>query len=807
MFRDDFVWGVAASAYQVEGRNSDFGSGKTIWDTFTEQGRISDGYSAEDGCLHIDHYKEDYALMKQLGIRAYRFSVNWARILPEGTGKVNEAGVALYRDMIAEMKKNGITPYLTMYHWELPQALQEKGGWLNEQIAEWFGEYAKVIAESFSDLCEYFITLNEPQCFVGIGHLHGVHAPGAKLSYQETFQIAHNALKAHGTAVRMLRKHACRKIQVGYAPTCGVAYPATDKKEDIEAARAVYFSQNNPIDNWTWNVAWFSDPVFLGNYPEDGLQKYAQYLPNITKEDMELISEPLDFMGQNIYNGYMVRCGEDGKPEYVNREPGLAKTAAQWPVTPECLYWGIKFLYERYGLPIYVTENGMSCHDTISADDKVHDPDRIAFLDRYLGALQKAADEGADVRGYFQWTFLDNFEWDKGYTERFGIVYVDFVTKKRIPKDSAYWYKEVTETNGRSLTVNMRKKQELYIEPLHPCLQYMGRIDFAKEGGPEWVFPCTNVKFRFYGTDCRVRLTNHHQYWDNYMGYLLDGVEHSFKLPESGSKVFVLAEGLEAAEHEILLFKRQDSCHTVQIQGFYFNEGAKLLGCPPLPERRIEVYGDSVSAGEVSEALEYTGKQDPQHNGEYSNSYYSYAWLTARRLNAQLHDIAQGGIALLDDTGWFGWPAYKGIGCMYDKIQYNPQLGVQTQWDFSLYTPDVVVVAIGQNDSNPNDYMAEDYSGEAADYWRASYRRFIERLRRLYPNAEIILATTILNHHPNWDKAIDEVCAGLNQKDKKVHHFLYEKNGSGTPGHIRIPEAEKMSEELAAFIESLHPFG
>ena len=461
MFRNGFVWGVAASAYQVEGRNRDFGSGKTIWDTFTEQGRILDGYSAEDGCLHIEHYKEDYALMKQLGIHAYRFSINWARILPEGTGKVNEEGVALYRDMIAEMKKNSITPYLTMYHWELPQALQDKGGWLNEQIVEWFGEYAKVVAERFSDLCEYFITLNEPQCFVGIGHLNGAHAPGAKLSYQETFQIAHNALKAHGMAVRMLRKYARRRIQIGYAPTCGVAYPATDSKEDIEAAREFYFSQNNSMDNWTWNVAWFSDPVFLGKYPEDGLKKYAQYLPDITKEDMELISEPLDFMGQNIYNGYMIRRGADGRPEYVSREPGLAKTAAQWPVTPECLYWGIKFLYERYGLPIYVTENGMSCHDMVSADGKVHDPNRITFLDEYIGALQKAADEGADIRGYFEWTFLDNFEWDKGYTERFGLVYVDFVTKQRIPKDSAYWYKEVMETNGRSLTINT-----VYYKPL-----------------------------------------------------------------------------------------------------------------------------------------------------------------------------------------------------------------------------------------------------------------------------------------------------------------------------------------------------
>ena len=800
MFRKDFVWGVASSAYQVEGRNRDFGSGKTIWDTFTEQGRILDGHTAEDGCNHIDHYKEDLALMKEFGVKAYRFSMNWARILPEGTGTVNGEAIKLYREMILEMKKNGITPYITMYHWELPQALQDKGGWLNEEIIDAFGEYAKVVAENFSDLCEHFITLNEPQCFVGIGYLTGIHAPGLKLSYRETFQIAHNALRAHGTAVKQLRKYACRPIQVGYAPTCGVAYPASDKPEDIAAAREYYFTQNNPMDNWTWNVAWFSDPVFLGHYPEDGLKKYAEWLPEITKEDMELISQPLDFMGQNIYNGYMIRCGADGKPEYVNRPAGLPKTAAQWPVTPECLYWGIKFLYERYRLPIYITENGMSCHDTVSEDGKVHDPNRITFLDQYISALQKANDEGADVRGYFEWTFLDNFEWDKGYTERFGLVYVDFQTKERIPKDSAYWYKEVMETNGRNLSVN--KQSELFVSPEHDSLQYMGRIDFDKTGGPEFVFPCTFVRIKFKGTGIRVALTNTKGYWGNYMGYILDGVQEKFKLEGDGRTEYILGENLEDTEHELMLFKRMDSCHTVQFHGFYLNEGARVLTLPPLPERRIEVYGDSVSAGEVSEAVGYEGQPDPQHDGELSNSYYSYSWILARKLEAQLHDIAQGGIALLDDTGWFAGPACKGMFSAYDKIQYNPDFGVQKRWDFSRYTPQVVIVAIGQNDSHPENYMAEDYNGEKAIYWRMAYRDFIGKLRVRYPEAHIILTTTILNHDAAWDTAIDEVCRKLREKDEKIHHFLYEKNGCGTHGHIRISEAEDMAEQLKMFIKS-----
>ena len=466
MFRDDFVWGVASSAYQVEGRDPEDGCGKNIWDTFTEEGRIQDGKNAYTACDHMHRYKEDYKLMKLLGIKAYRFSMSWARILPEGTGQVNEKAIAMYRDMILTMKENGIEPYITMYHWEFPQALQDKGGWLNEDVIQWFGEYAKVVAENFSDICVYFITLNEPECFVGLGHLSGVHAPGLKLPYKDVFQIAHNALRAHGQAVINLRKYACRPIKVGYAPTCGMAYPATDSPEDIEAARKTLFGFHQPMDNWTWNVAWFNDPVFLGKYPEEGLKKFAEYLPEITDEDMKLISQPLDFMGQNIYNGYMMRQGENGEPEYVDREAGAAKTAAGWPVTPECFYYGVKFLYERYKLPLYITENGMSCHDDVSLDGRVHDPNRQNFLDLYISALQRANDDGADVRGYFLWTLLDNFEWDKGYTERFGIVYVDFKTQKRIVKDSAFWYQKIIESNGRELTVNKKTRPILFLNPV-----------------------------------------------------------------------------------------------------------------------------------------------------------------------------------------------------------------------------------------------------------------------------------------------------------------------------------------------------
>lgn len=466
MFRDDFVWGVASSAYQIEGKDPQDGAGKMIWDTFAEEGHIADGKNAAVTCDHMHRYRDDYRLMRLLGIKAYRFSVNWSRIMPEGTGRVNEKAIALYRDMIAAMKENGITPYLTMYHWELPQALQDRGGWLNEESILWFAEYAKVIAENFTDICEYIVTLNEPQCFVGLGHLTGTHAPGMKLPLADTFQIAHNAMRAHGQAVITLRRYAKRPIKIGYAPTCSIAYPESNKPEDIEAARKVLFSFYGPLDNWTWNVAWFNDPVFLGRYPESGLAKFKEYLPEITDADMKLISQPIDFMGQNIYNGYIIRAGEDGEPEFVASPAGAPKTAANWPVTPECLYWGVRFIYERYHMPIYITENGMSCHDLVSADGQVHDPNRITFLDRYLSALQCAGDDGADIRGYFLWTFMDNFEWEKGFSERFGIVHVDFATQKRIVKDSAFWYQKVMESNGAYLSVNRTARPILFFEPV-----------------------------------------------------------------------------------------------------------------------------------------------------------------------------------------------------------------------------------------------------------------------------------------------------------------------------------------------------
>lgn len=450
--KQPFVFGAATSSYQIEGAFQEGGKGLNIWDVYVrEKGKIYNGHTGDIACDHYHRFREDVALMKEIGLQAYRFSINWARILPDGIGAVNQEGIRFYKELIEELKKNEIEPYITLYHWELPYELYKKGGFMNPEFVEWFGYYAKVVTENFSDQVKYFFTFNEPQCFIGLGFLNGEHAPGLKVPVKDTFLMAHHVLMAHGRAVQMLRQYAKQNIEIGYAPTGTMSYPATEKEEDIEAARQHLFGINEDSNNWTWNVAWWSDPILKGQYPEEGMERYREYLPNIKESDLKLISEPIDFYGQNIYNGKCIRMGNDGKPEEEKRYEGFPKTAMGWPITPECLYWGPKFLYERYQKPIYITENGLSCHDVISLDGKVHDPNRIDFLARYLGQVKKAKEDGVDIRGYFQWSLMDNFEWACGYNERFGLIYVDYNTQKRILKDSAYWYQTTIKTNGENL--------------------------------------------------------------------------------------------------------------------------------------------------------------------------------------------------------------------------------------------------------------------------------------------------------------------------------------------------------------------
>ena len=447
-FRKDFTWGTATSSYQIEGAWKANGKGESIWDVFSHNpGCVYEGHTGDEACDHYHRYKEDIQIIKSLGIKAYRFSLCWPRLLPDGTGQLNEKGVQFYSDLIDELLINGIEPYITLFHWDYPYELHKKGGWLNEESIQWFADYAAEVVRLYSDRVTYFITFNEPQCFIGHGYQRGVHAPGLQCSHRDIFQMCHNVLKAHGAAVIAMRKSACRDIKIGYAPTGTVCYPAVETPENIEAARRKTFDCS-PLKNSMWNISWWSDPVILGCYPEDGLEMYKEYLPEITEEDIRLIHQPLDFYAQNIYNGKKVYLDEHGEIAICKRPAGAPRTAINWPITPECLRWGPRFLYERYKLPIFISENGMSAHDVVSLDGCVHDPNRIDFLQRYLMELEKASEDGADIRGFFLWSLMDNFEWAQGYNERFGIVHVNFQTQERIVKDSGYWYKEWIEEHS-----------------------------------------------------------------------------------------------------------------------------------------------------------------------------------------------------------------------------------------------------------------------------------------------------------------------------------------------------------------------
>jgi len=349
------------------------------------------------------------------------------------------------------------------------------------------------------------------------------------------------------------------------------------------------------------------------------------------------------------------------------------------------------------------------------------------------------------------------------------------------------------------MTIPLNETERL-LPPLDANIRYTGRIG-TRDGKPFWVYPCTSAALRITGRTLKVALNNVHAYFDNRLGVIVNGVQSAVLL-DKGEQIIDLSDKLTAEVNDILLFKRQDCCHGVVIEGFIIDAEASLLPLPSRPLRRMEVYGDSVSAGEVSEAEFACAQPDPEgHNGLYSNSYLSYAWQAARLMDAELHDQATGGMALLDGTGYFNAPDYIGLLSSWDKVNFYPALGDAEDWDFSRWTPHVVVVAIGQNDHNPVNIMAEDYDSAASIHWRSEYRRFLSTLREKYPRAHIVCTTTILGHDAAWDRAIDECVAAM--ADERIHHFLYSKNGCGTPGHIRGSEAAVMARELADFVESL----
>lgn len=441
-FRDDFKWGVATSSYQIEGGNLEDGRGRNIWDDFCNwPNKVYNNHNGLIACDHVHRFKEDIKIMKTLGIQTYRFSISWPRLIPNGRGKINKEGIKFYHDLIDELLANNIEPYITLFHWDLPITLHREGGWLNPNIVEAFEEYATLVAKEYGSKVKYFFTLNEPQCFCGLGYITGTHAPGWKLNQRDSLFLIHNALKAHGVATRALRDNAKNNIYIGYAPTSVPVIPKNNSPEEIEKARKKYFELPSLDHNYHLSPSLFSDPVILGDYPKEYYDVYKGFIPEIAKNDLKIINQPLDFLGQNIYTGSKKSVVESNDPH----------TDLNWKIVEESLYWGPKFLYERYNLPIYITENGMANADIISLDNKVHDPQRIDYINRYLLQLQKAADEGIDIRGYFLWSLLDNFEWPEGYRSRFGIVYVDYSNQKRILKDSAYWYSSIIKSNAKTL--------------------------------------------------------------------------------------------------------------------------------------------------------------------------------------------------------------------------------------------------------------------------------------------------------------------------------------------------------------------
>ncbi len=460
-FPKGFYWGAATAAYQIEGAIDADGKGPSIWDMFARKpNAIWRGHTGEVACDHYRRYKEDVALMKSIGLQAYRFSLAWARVLPEGVGTVNAKGLDFYDRLVDELLAAGITPFCTLYHWDLPLALHQRGGWTQRDSADWFAEYATVAARKLGDRVKRWMTLNEPQVFITLGYQAGRHAPGLTLPLKDVLQAGHHALLAHGKGVQALRA-AVQDAQIGFAPATPIAYPATEQPEDVAAARAFNFgiqgygflfnaSVGLPLKN-PFNNAWWMDPVFLGEYPAEGLALYKEDAPRVEADDLKLISTPVDFCGVNIYFGFKIASDGRGGPKVIVPTPATPLTAFDWPVTPEALRWGPKFFHERYKRAIYITENGLALRDWVALDGKVHDPQRIDFTTRYLRELRRAAEDGVPVEGYFHWSIMDNFEWAEGYKQRFGLVYVDYDTQARTPKMSAEWYARVIASNGATL--------------------------------------------------------------------------------------------------------------------------------------------------------------------------------------------------------------------------------------------------------------------------------------------------------------------------------------------------------------------
>jgi beta-glucosidase len=443
------VWGASTAAYQIEGAVSEDGRGLSVWDTFCAQpGRIADGSSGAVACDHYHRYSEDIALMAALGLGAYRFSIAWPRIQPTGSGPANQPGLAFYDRLVDDLLAAGIAPMATLFHWELPQALQDDGGWLNRETALRFGDYAQIVAERLADRIALWCPVNEPNVVTVLGHATGQHAPGLELQL-DALPVAHHLLLAHGLAVQALR--ASDALAVGSANNHSPVWV----DEQVPGHPAAECTIADRIAADAYDVLWnrlFVEPMLLGRYP-DG---FADLMPGPVAQDLTTIGQPLDFYGLNYYNPTKIAAPGNGEADADGPAPlpytvveieGYPRTDFGWPVVPDGLREILVQLRDRYGdalPPVYITENGCSYDDGPDGSGRVHDQRRIDYLDSHLRALRTAMSEGVAVAGYFCWSLLDNFEWAEGYRQRFGLVHVDFEIQVRTPKDSFHWYSEVT---------------------------------------------------------------------------------------------------------------------------------------------------------------------------------------------------------------------------------------------------------------------------------------------------------------------------------------------------------------------------
>ncbi|MEO5566309.1 MAG: GH1 family beta-glucosidase [Luteimonas sp.] len=446
-FPDGFLWGAATAAHQIEGSPLADGAGPSIWTRFAHTpGMTFNGDTGDVACDHYRRWKDDVKLMRELGLGAYRFSVSWSRVLPQGSGRVNQAGLDFYSRLVDELLENGIEPLLTLYHWDLPAALDDRGGWLNRDSAAWFADYAKLMYQALDGRVKKWVTLNEPWVISDGGYLHGALAPGHRSRYEAPI-VSHNLMRAHGAAVQAYRSEGHHEI--GLVVNIEPKYPASDSEADLAAVGRAHAYMNEQ----------YLDPALLGCYPPELGQVFGDAWPEWPEDDFKLIRQPLDFIGINYYTRSVTRASISYPLHVASvRQPLGTYTETGWEVFPQGLTDTLLWARQRYGdIPMYITENGAAFFDPPVADnsgpgpDRVRDPLRIDYLHKHLRAVHAAIAQGCDIRGYMAWSLLDNLEWSLGYSKRFGIVHVNYATQQRTPKDSAHWYGRVIATHGRSL--------------------------------------------------------------------------------------------------------------------------------------------------------------------------------------------------------------------------------------------------------------------------------------------------------------------------------------------------------------------